>query len=46
MVHFVTHYNIITLITTITIDFHYYITTNYTITSIVHTPILEMHSDC
>ena len=42
MVQFVTHYNMITSITTITPDFHYYITTNYSITTIIHPPNLEM----
>ena len=46
MVDLETHYYMITLITTITNDFHYYITAYYSITTIMHLPNLEMPSDC
>ena len=42
MVHFETHYHMITSITTITTDFYNYITTYYSITTIMHPPNLHM----
>ena len=42
MDHFETHYYMITSITTVTADFHYYITTYYSITTIMHPPNLQM----
>ena len=42
MVHFETYYYMITSITTITTNFHYYITTNYSITTMIRPPNLEM----
>ena len=44
MVHFETHYYIITSITTITTDFHYYIATYNSITTIIHLTNLEMEA--